>query len=160
MKASDFGLTIKYVCFDCGYSQEPDAPNTHDCSKKGTPMTATRNDSAFYTFSAGSEVVWEEEGCDYYVVRAGEMRIHAVAEDGEQVVIRYTDKLEEFGIKNDQQLAEWSDKGEEIFSWHNNSWFEVYTEKDADYYSDPLHDLDEAIAFAKEQHNNPTEQEK
>jgi hypothetical protein len=88
------------------------------------------------------------------------MRIHAVAEDGEEVVIRYTDRLEEFGIKNDQQLAEWSDKGEEVFSWVNNSWFEVYTEKDADYYSDPLHDLDEAIAFAKEQHSNPTEQEK
>lgn len=161
MKASELGLIVRYVCFDCGYSEDVDAPNTHKCSKKGTQMSkVTKNDSAFYTNEAGSEVVWEEEGCEYYVVRAGEMRIHAVSESGDEVVIRYTDQLEDFGIKNDQQLSEWSDKGEEVFSWVNNSWFEIYTEKDPDFFSEPLHDLEEAIAQAKELQSNPTEEEK
>lgn len=161
MKLSELGLISRYVCFDCGYSEDVEAPKPHKCSKKGTQMSkVTQNDSAFYTNTAGSEVVWEEEGCDYYVVRAGEMRIHAVEESGSEVVIRYTDRLKEFGIKTDQQLAEWTDKGEEVFSWVNNSWFEVYTEKDPEFFSDPLHDLQEAIAFAKEQHSNPTEEEK
>ena len=138
-----------YVCFDCGYSQEPDAPNTHNCSEKGTEEMETRNDSAFYTNDSGVEVVWEDESCDYYVVRNGEMRIHATNEDGSIEVIRYTDKLEEFGIKNDQQLEEWTNKGEEIFSWQNNSWFEVYTEKDPEFFSEPYHTLEDAIGQAK-----------
>lgn len=116
-------------------------------------MSETRNDSAFYTNSAGSEVVWEEEGCDYYVVRNGEMRIHAINEQGVAWIIRYTDQLEEFGVKDDKTLEEWSAKGNKydgIFEWIHNSWFEVYTEKDPEFFSEPIHNLDEAIAYAKE----------
>lgn len=111
-----------------------------------------KNDSAFYTDSPGTQVVWEQEGCDFYVVRAGEMRIHAIDEKGTAWIIRYTDQLEDFGVKNDEQLAEWSEKGNKydgIFEWINNSWFEVYTDKDPDYFTEPLHDLEEAIEVAK-----------
>ena len=107
-------------------------------------------DSAFYTNGPGTEVVWEQEGCDYYVVRNGEMRIHATRDDGSIEVIRYTDQLERFGITNDKELAEWTNKGEEVFYWDMNSWFEVYTEKDTEFFSEPIHDLQEAIKFAKE----------
>jgi hypothetical protein len=149
-----------YVCFDCGYSQTPEAPNTHDCSEKGTYKMEKRNDSAFYTNESGVEVVWEHESCDYYVVRNGEMRIHATTDDGHIEVIRYTDKLEEFGITNDEQLAEWTDKGEEVFSWQNNSWFEVYTEKDPEFYSEPYHSLEDAIGQAQVLHAEAGEEKK
>jgi hypothetical protein len=109
----------------------------------------SRNDSAFYTFSAGTEVVWEEEGCDFYVVRAGEMRIHYSPDLESVTVIRYTDQLEEIGVHSDEDLEKFSALGEEMFSWVNNSWFEVYTEKDPDYFTEPLHDLEEAIEMAK-----------
>ena len=108
-----------------------------------------RQDSAFYTDSQGTQTVWSEPNNPFYVVRAGEMRIHATSEDGEEVVIRYTDQLEDFGITNDEELKEWSDKGEDVFSWVNNSWYEIYTDKDPDFFSEPLHELDEAIGQAK-----------
>jgi hypothetical protein len=113
-----------------------------------TTQTKVLQDSAFYTNEAGTETVWDN--CPhnrFYVVRAGEMRIHAT-KDGYDEVIRYTDRLERFGITDDAALAEWSNKGEEVFSWVNNSWFEVYDANDADYFSDPIHAFDEAVEFA------------
>lgn len=109
-------------------------------------------DSAFYTYSQDTETVWSKEGNPFYVVRAGEMRIHATSESGEEVVIRYTDQLEDFGIKDDKALAEWSAKGEEVFSWVNNSWFEIYTDEDREFYSEPYHELDDAIAQCEALH--------
>ncbi len=124
-------------------------------------MSEKRNDSAFYTNSAGTEVVWEEESCDYYVVRNGEMRIHYSPDLESRIVIRYTDQLEDVGVKNDADLERFTALGDEMFEWIHNSWFEVYTEKDPDFFSDPIHDLEEAIAYAKEQaENNKKEQEK
>lgn len=111
----------------------------------------SKQDSAFYTDQAGTQVVWDEDPHKrFYVVRAGEMRIHAKknAEDDDYQVIRYTDDLEDFGIKDDKALAEWSDKGDDVFAWHNNSWFEVYDDKDSDVFSEPYHTLDDAIAYA------------
>ena len=112
----------------------------------------SRQDSAFYTNSAGTEVVWESrEFPRFYVVRNGEMRIHAKrgAAEFDPTVIRYTDQLEEFGIKTDEQLNEWTDKGDEYFLWVNNSWFEVYDEKDKDWFSEPIDNLTEAVEFAE-----------
>ena len=41
-------------------------------------MTETRQDSAFYTDSQDTQVVWDNDpNKRFYVVRAGEMRIHA-----------------------------------------------------------------------------------
>jgi hypothetical protein len=117
-----------------------------------------RQDSAFYTYGDGA-VVWERDDNPFYVRCVGEMRIHAVPEgaEGYHEVLRYTDRLEDFGITNDEQLAEWTAKGEEVFSWVNNSWFEVYHETDADFFSDPFHELDEAVAFAEMANKNPEE---
>jgi len=115
-----------------------------------TTQTKTPQDSAFYTNEAGVETVWDYlPSPRFYVVRNGEMRIHAT-KDGHTEVIRYTDQLESFGITTDKELGEWSAKGEEVFSWVNNSWFEVYDSLDPEYYSEPIHSLDEAIDFAKE----------
>jgi len=113
-----------------------------------TTMTKVLQDSAFYTNEAGTEVVWDNDpNKRFYVVRAGEMRIHAT-KDGHTEVIRYTDQLRDFGITDDDALAVWSAKDEEVFSWVNNSWFEVYDANDSYYFSDPLHSLDEAVEFA------------
>ena len=113
-----------------------------------TTQTNTPQDSAFYTNEAGTETVWDN--CPhnrFYVVRAGEMRIHAT-KDGYDTVIRYTDQLRDFGIEDDDALAVWSAKGEEVFSWVNNSWFEVYDSKYKSWYSEPIHAFDEAVEFA------------
>jgi hypothetical protein len=114
-------------------------------------MTKTLQDSAFYTNEAGVETVWDN--CPhnrFYVVRNGEMRIHAT-KDGEHIeVIRYTDQLRDFGITDDAALAVWSAKDEEVFSWVNNSWFEVYDSNNSYYFSDPIHSFDEAVEFALE----------
>jgi hypothetical protein len=112
----------------------------------------TRNDSAFYTYSPDSEIAWKDfkNECIYFVARVGEMRIHATDKQGIRWVIRYTDDLEEFGITNDRELAEWSMKGEDVFSWVNNSWFEVFSHNDPDFSEEnSIHDLAEAINHAK-----------
>jgi hypothetical protein len=118
--------------------------------------TNVRQDSAFYTYGDGA-VVWEENNNSFYVRCVGEMRIHAVGSNGERVVIRYTDRLEDFGITTDAQLAEWTDKGEEVFDWVNNSWFEVMHKEDGDFFSEPYHTLDDAIEYAKIANANPEE---
>jgi len=110
-----------------------------------------QQDSAFYTNDSSPQVVWEDENNPrFYVIRNGEMRIHARKNlEDDHDVIRYTDRLEEFGIKTDKALAEWSDKGEDYFSWVNNSWFEVVDENDPEYYSEPYHAIDDAIGQAE-----------
>jgi hypothetical protein len=120
-------------------------------------MTKQLQDSAFYTNESGTEVVWISDKNPFYVVRAGEMRINAIDDKGTGWIIRYTDQLERFGVKTDEQLLEWTEKGEKmsqlgaegIFDWLNNSWFEVYSESDPDFFSEPLHELDEAIKQAE-----------
>lgn len=114
-----------------------------------TTQTKTLQDSAFYTNSAGTEGVWDNlPDQRFYVVRSGEMRIHATDADGTQHTIRYTDQLRDFGITDDVALAEWTAKGEEVFCWIHNSWFEVYDAIHNNWYSEPFHELDEAIKFA------------
>lgn len=107
-------------------------------------------DPAFYVWENSSEEVWGVEGNPFFVVRNGEMRIITNNENENRVVIRYTDQLEDFGIKNDKELAEWSDKGEEVFSWVHNAWFEIFSVKDLDWNSEPFYDLQEASDYAKE----------
>jgi hypothetical protein len=112
----------------------------------------TRKDPSFYVNSPSAETVWQEEESNrFFVVRNGEMRIHAKknADDDHTEIIRYTDDLVDFGITDDTALAEWENKGEEFFTWVNNSWYEVWDTKDTEYFSDPLFDLEEAIEYAK-----------
>lgn len=109
-----------------------------------------QQDAAFYTDGAGVQDVWlgEDGKSRFYVVRNGEMRIHAKKTvDGAETIIRYSDQLEEFGVKNDEDLNSWSENAE-LFNWVNNSWFEVWDRENADYYSDVLEDLDSAIEYA------------
>jgi hypothetical protein len=112
-----------------------------------------RQDPAFYVNGAGHEVVWDNKTGNgrFYVVRNGEMRIHAKESSGDfdTTVIRYTDRLEEFGITTDEELAKWTEKGDEFFHWANNAWFEVWDSNDPDYYSEPYHELNDAIGQAE-----------
>lgn len=107
-----------------------------------------RQDSAFYTNTAGMEIVWDgDENGRFYVVRNGEMRIHYTHEDGHEDVIRYTDQLERLGVLTDEDLQRFSDLGEERFTWVSNSWFELVDNDDPD---DGVvyHELDEAVERA------------
>lgn len=113
----------------------------------------SRQDSSFYTNQAGAETVWEEQGNPYFVVRNGEMRINYRPDPDNEQVIRYTDRLEAIGVKDDSDLQRFTELGEEVFCWVNNSWFEVWHNTDTDYYSEPLHELNEAIEYAKELNN-------
>lgn len=135
-------------CSGCGLewaADDLDDGFCPDCAKPSEDKIP--QDSAFYTFQSGHEVVFQDSENPFFVVRNGEMRIHAT-KDGSEVVIRYTDQLRNFGIETDEQLEEWSAKGEEVFDWVNNSWFEVWSSDDPDFYSEAMHELDEAISAA------------
>jgi hypothetical protein len=107
-----------------------------------------RQDPAFYVYEQGSECVWEVDGNPYYVVRCGEMRIHYKKDDHEEV-IRYTEQLDALGIDTDQKLQDiYKELGDEGFYWDNNSWFEVHSNEDPDFYTDAIHELDNAVLNA------------
>jgi|AntAceMinimDraft_6_1070360.scaffolds.fasta_scaffold48746_3 hypothetical protein len=117
----------------------------------------TQQDAAFYTHGTGVQDVWlgDDGESRFYVVRNGEMRIHAKKTvDGEETIIRYSDQLEEFGVKTDEQLHNLTENGE-LFNWINNSWFEVWDRENSDSYSDVVDELDAAISYAKELCANP-----
>jgi hypothetical protein len=107
-----------------------------------------RQDSSFYTNTAGMEIVWDgDPNGRFYVVRNGEMRINAITDAGVAWIIRYTDQLEQFGITTDEELQAWTDKGEPVFNWINNSWFELVDNNDPE--DGTVYDyLDDAIAVA------------
>ena len=108
-----------------------------------------RQDAAFYT---NYDVVWEDKENPFYVLRCGEMRINAIDETGTAWIIRNTDQLEEFGIRTDEQLAEWSRRDESVFAWLMNPWFEICSTDDPDFQSESIHELDDAINQAKTIH--------
>jgi len=104
----------------------------------------------FYVWENDYEEVWATESNPFFVIRNGEMRIivRRSADDEISELIRYSDLLERFGITTDKELEEWSKK-EDVFSVINNPWFEVWSVKDTEYYSEPFFDLKEAIAYAE-----------
>jgi len=108
-----------------------------------------QQDSSFYHYENGSEVVWEREEYEFYVVRNGDMRIHYKPDAETQIVIRYTYQLNELGIKTDDDLGKFLELGDEVFEFIENSWFEVWHKEDSDYYTDAIHTIDEAIELAK-----------
>ena len=68
----------------------------------------------FHVWETGQEEVWGTRTNPFFVIRNGEMRIHARRElDGDVEIIRYTDQLIRFGIDTDEKLKEWLDKGDE-----------------------------------------------
>jgi hypothetical protein len=131
--------------------KQPEACEICGINFSGFELTCdcvNRQDPAFYNWGGGSEIVWQKPEHDFYVVRAGEMRIHYKEGDAEET-LRYTSDLDELGIDTDKKLAEIGERlGEEGFSWVNNSWFEIYSNEDSDFFSEPLHELDEAIVNA------------
>ena len=135
------------------YCEICDLVFTEDLGLDEECSCSKRKDAAFYVNSDGGEYVWnpelnEDEGekYEFYVVRAGEMRIKAIDVRGNHRTIRYTSDLESYGIHTDAELYEAS-KDEETFYWDMNPWFEVMCETD-EAYSDVFDDLDTAIAEA------------
>jgi hypothetical protein len=90
------------------------------------------------------------EGCDYYVVASGVMDIRYRTTDGVEHRIFDADTLDKLGFDTDIKIAEMSSKDEEVWCWVNNNWFEVYSDTDLDYYSEPIDTIDEAIQYALE----------
>ncbi len=104
----------------------------------------------FYVWENDYEEVWATESNPFFVIRNGEMRIivRRSADDEISELIRYSDILERFGITTDKELEEWSKK-EDVFSVINNPWFEIWSVKDTEFFSEPFFDLKEAIAQAE-----------
>jgi hypothetical protein len=122
-------------------------------SSYGTDLD--QQDAVFYT-GGDVEIVWSDSECDFYVVACGETRLLYVDEQGKEYNIRQPADLEEAGIKSDTDLKRLADK--DLLTWYNNPWFEVYSDSDLDYYSEPIFELDEAVAFAyaqQEERNKP-----
>lgn len=110
---------------------------------------ASRQCPEFYKWGEGTNSVYNTT--DFEVICAGEMRIHVSYKNASGLVertIRYADELEEIGIKTDKDLQAHHDKGEEHFYEAMNPWFEVWSKTDPDSFSDPIYELDEAVALA------------
>jgi hypothetical protein len=76
------------------------------------------------------------------------MRINYKKDDHEEV-IRYTEQLDALGIDTDQKLQDiYKELGDEGFYWDNNSWFEVHSNSDPDFFTDAIHELDNAVLNA------------
>lgn len=128
-------------------------------------MLDKQQESAFYTMGPGNSnvAVITYKDRTVFVDCVGEMYLtlpnipadldvadnEVYNQEWEETIIRYTDDLISFGIDTDEKLIEldkrFSANGYQI--WHNNSWFEVYSEKD-DFGYDVHHELHEAIDFA------------
>ena len=101
-----------------------------------------QDDSAFYCWSNGQTLIATATGDTkkLNVVANGEMYLAIpVFEDGKlsdlgENVIRYSDQLEDAGIRTDFELNQFSktitNAGWQV--WHMNNWFEVYGEEDED----------------------------
>ena len=119
----------------------PDDPfEACSCSSRQCPE--------FYRWSEGTNSVYNTT--NFEVICVGEMRILMDTDDGVEHTIRYTDDLERLGIKTDKDLQAQFDRGEERFYQDFNPWFEVWSKVNADVFSDPIYELDEAVALAIE----------
>lgn len=114
----------------------------------GTPLE--QQEAVWYT-GGDVEVAWNSDDCDFYVVAVGDTNISITDENGKDHLVKQPADLMELGIETDSQLQALSDGGR--LTWYNNPWFEVYSDTDLDFYSEPIHELDEAIGFAYAQHN-------
>ena len=116
-----------------------------------------RQDSAFYTWDGPEWVAtayFEDKALEVWTV--GEMKILLPNDEG---YIRYTDDLINYGITNDEQLQEFSDKYSD--SWIHNSWFEIRTTKgewiDDGFLAHVYHSVEEAVDACLELMQNPEE---
>jgi len=110
---------------------------------------ANRQSPEFYKWGAGSDIVYYTT--NFEVACVGEMRIYVSYKNASGLIertIRYADDLEQLGINTDKDLQKYHDLGEESFCVDLNPWFEVYSTENHETYSDPIYELDEAIALA------------
>lgn len=106
-----------------------------------------RQESAFYHESPDPTLVFDGNE-RYYAHRCGEMLIIYTDPAGEVHYIRTTQDLEDLGIDTDEALAEYTAKGEEVFCWRNNSWFEIWDEQEQEWLDEVWHELDEVCERA------------
>lgn len=107
-----------------------------------------RQESAFYQADDNPQNVWDGNN-RFYVERVGIMKIAYTDPEGYQTYLRTTEDLENIGILTDADLARYTEKGEEVFSWINNSWFEIWDAEDEEYLDEVYHELDEAVDRAQ-----------
>jgi hypothetical protein len=96
---------------------------------------------------------------DFVVSAVGEMRIKVSYTNTKGLVvedtIRYASDLYKLAIDTDQELNDFCDRNEVI----NNPWFEVYSTFEGGEFSEPIFELDEAVALMIEWHDKETERE-
>lgn len=114
----------------------------------------TKQDACFYVNQEGHELVWrDEENPRFFVVRNGELRLHAwnKGEDEKNpTIIRYTDDLESYGITNDAELVKsFGLSGEGKYEWGYNPWFEVWDTEQVEEDGESYHSLNDAVEIAK-----------
>jgi len=68
---------------------------------------------------------------------------------GKDHYLRTTQDLAEHGIIDDETLEAFTAKGDEVFHWRMNSWFEIWDDKNQEYLDGEIwHELDEAVERA------------
>lgn len=112
-------------------------------------MNPKQQDPAFYQVDNDPQIVWDDGG-RFYVERVGEMRIVYTDPDGKQSILRTTEDLFSIGITTDGELVDYTLKGEDVFSWVHNSWFEIVDREQDEYLDDVYYSIDDAIEAAKE----------
>ena len=138
-------------CDTCGKSYELGSRENR-CGQCGNcgDCCADRNDPAFYAYG-DSEIIMQVGKMGVRV--AGEMKVFFTNDEGEDIIIRTAQDLDEAGIYDDQTLAELTDEGRLV--WENNAWFEVWdtTKEDEGSFdnADVFHDLYEAVEYAIKQ---------
>jgi hypothetical protein len=123
----------------------PKTLDYHSCPK--------RQSAEFYAYGE-SQIVWEQDTNPFFVLVCGEMCIIAKDDNGKTHIIRTAEELIAFGVTNDEELEKWTNRTDDRFYYRLNPWFEV-AHTLSDFYSDPLHELNEAISYAKEVDENP-----
>jgi hypothetical protein len=112
-------------------------------------------DACFYVNENGHEIVWrDDENPRFFVVRNGELRLHAWAKGEDEknpTVIRYTDQLESYGINTDEELQKaFGLRGEAKYEWAYNPWFEVWDTEQTEEDGESYHSLSDAVKIAEQ----------
>lgn len=111
-----------------------------------TILDPDKSDPAFYVWVGETESVWGIESNPFFVIRNGEMRFRFKDSYGREVIVRYTNQLEDIEIETDSQLQEAEQLGK--IETIDNAWFEVWA-VGSDYVSEPIFDVFEALELAK-----------
>lgn len=141
-------MNTKQLCDICGLYLPPDPFDPCVCVSRQAPE--------FYV----GEGAIARRG-DFVVSVVGQMKIIMTDPDDPKnnLVLRDNSDLFQVGIKTDEDFDRLYALGESEFYLDESPWFEVYSTLESETYSDPIYELDEAVALMIEWHEQETERE-